>query len=122
MNFLILRKKRDQENIMTPITKIVALAMLVAPVAQSAQDAPDDATNGSQVEAKKDKKVCRRIKVTGTRMPQRVCMLQSQWDAAATRNVDDEIMTKGDNTDMGAWSPFSGRTSSVMGMGSKRPD
>ena len=85
MNFLILRKKLDQENIMTPIAKIVALAMLVAPVALSAQDAPDDATNGSQVEAKKDKKVCRRIKVTGTRMPQRVCMLQSQWDAAATR-------------------------------------
>ena len=107
---------------MTPIAKIVALAMLVAPVALSAQDAPDDATNGSQVEAKKDKKVCRRIKVTGTRMPQRVCMLQAQWDAAATRNVDDEIMTKGDNTDMGVWSPFSGRTSSVMGMGSKRPD
>ena len=41
---------------MTPIAKIVALAMLVAPVALSAQDAPDDATNGSQVEAKKDKK------------------------------------------------------------------
>ncbi len=106
---------------MTPIAKAVALAMLVAPVALSAQDAPDDATNGSEVEAKKDKKVCRRIKVTGTRMPQRVCMLQSQWEAA-TQNVDAEIMTKGDNTDMGAWSPFSGRTSSVMGMGSKRPD
>ena len=106
---------------MTILCKAIALAILAAPVALSAQDVPDDAGKGPEVEAKKDKKVCRRINVTGSRMPQRVCLLQSQWDAA-TRSVDDEIMTKGENTDMGVWSPFSGKTSSVMGMGSKRPD
>ena len=109
---------------MALLGKAIALFVLTAPVALVAQDAPAETGDTAQAapDTKEDKKVCKRLKVTGSRMRQRICRLQSQWDAAEAGNVDDELRTKGDSTDMGEWSPFSGATSSVLGVGGKRPD
>ena len=44
----------------------------------------------NKVKKAKDKRVCRRIKVTGSRIKERICRKQSQWDQleeAARENV-----------------------------------
>ena len=98
------------------LAKAVALAILAVPVALMAQSAPDEAAETQAVEPeaapevqKEDKTVCRRVKMTGSRMAQRVCRLQSQWDAIEAGTADQELGAKGEFSNMGAPNPLGGR-------------
>ena len=101
---------------MRNLVKTFALAILAAPVALVAQPAPDEAveTQAAEPEAapeakKEDKTVCRRVKMTGSRMTQRVCRLQSHWDAVEAGTADQELDAKGSFSSMPAPNPLGGR-------------
>jgi len=98
------------------LAKTVAFAILAAPVALVAQPAPDEAaeTQAAEPEAapeakKEDKTVCRRMRMTGSRMTQRVCRLQSQWEAIEAGTADQELDSKAEFSNMGVPNPFGGR-------------
>lgn len=62
---------------MRSISFVVLSAALVCsvPAAAKTQDAPDQQSlNGSS-----DKKVCRRLKMTGSRMHEKVCLTKEEW-------------------------------------------
>jgi hypothetical protein len=65
-----------------------ASLLLVAPAAIARQTAPAPDQNSATVPApkpKKQRKVCRSIETTSTRMAPQVCKTQAEWDA----QVDD---------------------------------
>ena len=52
-----------------------AALILSAPAVAKTQTEPDQQTIGNSA----DKKVCKRLKVTGSRMAQRVCLTKEEW-------------------------------------------
>ncbi len=52
-----------------------------AAVAETADDNQQDASAREAAEVKEDKVVCKRIKVTGSHMRQRICQKRSVWKA-----------------------------------------
>ncbi len=52
-----------------------------AALAETADDNPQDTPAREAVEVKEDKVLCKRIKVTGSHMRQRVCQKRSVWKA-----------------------------------------
>ena len=84
---------------MSLIARSVALAVLIAPVslmAQSERDQSDSSTTQSEAQAKpaKEKKVCRKVAKTGSRMGRRVSMTEAQWAALESGEVGAEIQIK----------------------------
>lgn len=59
---------------------LVALALAVAPVSWAAESDDDDRARTGSAKGDPDEVVCRRIKVTGSHMRQRVCHKQREWD------------------------------------------
>ena len=48
--------------------------------AQEAGDAKDSADTAAEVAPRPNKRVCRKVKPTGSHIPQKVCMKQKEWD------------------------------------------
>ena len=64
------------------LTTLSATLMLAAPaIAQSTTQAGSAATTSAQTAktAVEEKKVCKRLDATGTRMEKRVCLTKEQW-------------------------------------------
>ena len=84
---------------MSLIARSVALAVLIAPVSLMAQsDGDRNDSNASQSEAKakpaKEKKICRQVEKTGSRMNRRVCKTEAQWAALEAGEVGAEVQVK----------------------------
>lgn len=41
----------------------------------------------------KEKPVCRSVRKTGSRLPERVCKTQAEWDAEAQKNAEQPLIT-----------------------------
>jgi hypothetical protein len=73
------------------ITSLAALSAVllvsVPAVAQTTQTSTATTTAAQTVKmAENDKKVCKRLATSGTRMAKRVCLTEEQW-----KKVDDEV-------------------------------
>lgn len=86
---------------------VLALAVAAGPA--DAVQASSDAAPKAEVVAKKDKVKCRSVRVTGTRMPQRVCGTQQDWERrqeAAKKHT--EKLQEGDLWRQGTGGPAPG--------------
>jgi hypothetical protein len=66
---------------------LAAFGLLSQP--SQAADAESAATEASQEQAKQkssNKRVCKKVRTTGSRIPQKVCMRQRQWDEVTERS------------------------------------
>lgn len=67
------------------VTVFCGMAVVASPYAWSASEATqiaqvDEAQAEKERSKKKNKRVCKRVKTTGSRIPERVCRKQSEWD------------------------------------------
>lgn len=53
------------------------------------QLALNETTQDKQQKKKKDKRVCKRVAVIGSRIPEKVCRKQSQWDRMAQQSREE---------------------------------
>jgi len=74
----------------TPIATIVTALLMAVPASaqgnsQAAAAAATAAAQGSK-EAKGEKKVCKRLETSGTRMAERVCLTKEEWKKVEEAN------------------------------------
>ena len=73
---------------------VSAILLIAAPVSAATDTgASDDAKRASQ--QAQNKRVCKRVKVTGTHFARRICRSQREWDEMQRQNEEDmdRVMT-----------------------------
>jgi hypothetical protein len=77
---------------------VIAGAVFAEPAPQSTAQS---AKASSAAESATEKKVCRRIVVTGSITPKRTCQTQAEWNAQAKANEDSVRQMQDDSRRMG---------------------
>lgn len=62
---------------------VVALGLATTPLPAAAEGPVQGTTEAKPGPSADAKKICRRITVTGTRMPKRFCRTKAEWDSDA---------------------------------------
>jgi len=88
---------------MITASRAIAAVALLVPAALMAQATPATETQAAPAQTeesadeapkKKEKRVCRRIQKTGSRMDVRVCKTESEWNAIDEGSMGGELSTR----------------------------
>ena len=66
----------------------LSMALLMSTAAVAETQAPSEPTKATEKAAPAEKKVCKRLAITGSRMEERVCLTREEWKAVEKQMED----------------------------------